>query len=223
VRSQNNRPRCEDPLELLPRVISKLYSIWVGLVYPFASKGRNLSIHFTSQLSRQKAPAISLGNSVLLQKRAWLNVADDLQNRTRGPAILIDDNCSIGNDSIVSAKNRIHLERDVLVAQSVLIMDHSHKYEDITIPIIAQGIAEGGGIRIGQGCWIGHGAAIICNRGELVLGRNCIVGANAVVTRSFPPYSVVAGNPARIVKQFEPVTKVWSSVRPVEWTAAPLS
>jgi acetyltransferase-like isoleucine patch superfamily enzyme len=51
----------------------------------------------------------------------------------------------------------------------------------------------------------GQRAAIVCTRGDLVLGRNCVVAANAVVTRSFPPYSVIFGNPARVNKQFDPV------------------
>jgi acetyltransferase-like isoleucine patch superfamily enzyme len=88
-------------------------------------------------------------------------------------------------------------------------MDHSHAYEDITVPIREQGVTEGGRIRIGQGSWIGFGAAIVCPKGELTLGRNCVVGANSVVTRSFPPYSVIAGNPAKVVKQFDPVKQAW--------------
>jgi acetyltransferase-like isoleucine patch superfamily enzyme len=41
------------------------------------------------------------------------------------------------------------------------------------------------------------------------VGRNCFVAAHAVVTRSAPPYSVLSGNPARIVRQFDPVKQVW--------------
>ncbi|HKR28750.1 MAG TPA: hypothetical protein VJS11_14900, partial [Acidobacteriaceae bacterium] len=47
------------------------------------------------------------------------------------------------------------------------------------------------------------------NQGELVLGRNCIVAANSLVTRSFPPYSVIVGNPARVAKQYDPEQQVW--------------
>ncbi len=205
----NNRPGCfcEDPLQLLPRGLTKLYSIWVSLFYPFASKGRRMSFHYTSQLNRRRVSRISLGNSISLRKGAWLNVADE--NPTGEPAIVIEDNCHIGTDSIISAKNLIHLERDVLVAQSVLIVDHNHAYEDITIPIVKQGITAGGRIRIGQGSWIAHGAAILCPKGELTIGRNCVVAANSVVTRSIPDYSLVAGLPARIIRQYDPNTKTW--------------
>ena len=44
---------------------------------------------------------------------------------------------------------------------------------------------------------------IVCEQGELVIGRNCVIGANCVIARSIPPYSVVAGNPAKIVKQYD--------------------
>lgn len=205
----NNRLPLKDPLEIFPRVLTKLYSIWVSLFYPFASIGRNVSFHFTSQLNRQRAYRISLGNSVSLRKDAWLNVADESGDRDLDPAIVIEDNCHIGYGSIISAKNRIHLESDVLVGQQVIIVDHNHAYEDITIPVVKQSITEGGRIRIGQGSWIGRGAAIICPKGELTIGRNCVIAVNSVVTRSIPDYSVVVGMPARIIRQYDPETRTW--------------
>jgi acetyltransferase-like isoleucine patch superfamily enzyme len=207
VRHSSQRPRFSDPLQLLPRGLTKLYSIWVSLVYPFASKGRNLSFHFTSQVDRQRAVRISIGNSVKLQKDAWLNVATE--DPTGEPVIVIDDNCSIGYGTMISAKNRVHLERDVLVGQQVIILDHHHAYEDIMTPISRQGITEGGRIRIGQGSWIGRGSAIMCARGELTIGRHCVVAVNSMVTRSIPDYSVVFGSPATIIRQYDPETRAW--------------
>lgn len=203
----NQRPPSKDPLELIPRGLTKLYSTWVGLTYPFASKGRNLSFHFTSQMNRQRASRISLGNSVTLRKDAWLNVATE--DLTGEPVIVLDDNCNIGYGSIISAKNQIHLERDVLVAQQVIITDHNHAHEDITMPIVNQGILGNGKVRIGQGSWIGRGSAIICTRGELTIGRNCIVAVNSVVMGSIPDYSVVFGSPATIIRQYDPETRTW--------------
>jgi len=209
VHHSNHRPHCycEDPLTFLPWAVTQVYSLWVSLVYPFASKGRNLDVHYMSQLTRTRANRISLGNSVSLRKGAWLNVV--APESTGDPVIIIEDNCAIGNDSIISARNQIHIERDVLIAQSVLVIDHNHAYEDITVPIVNQGITEGGRIRIGQGSWIAHGAAILCPKGELRIGRNCVVAANSVVTRSIPDYSLVAGLPARIIRQYDPETKAW--------------
>jgi acetyltransferase-like isoleucine patch superfamily enzyme len=158
-------------------------------------------------LARERAARISLGNSVSLRKDSWLNVATE--DPTGEPVIVIDDNCTIGSGSIISAKNRIHLERDVLVGQQVIMLDHNHEYEDITIPVREQGVTEGGKIRIGQGCWIGRGAAIICPRGELTIGRNCVVGINSVVMGSVPDYSVVFGSPAAIIRQYDPETRTW--------------
>ena len=122
---------------------------------------------------------------------------------------MIDDNCSIGYGAMVSAKNRIHLERDVLVGQQVVIIDHNHAYEDIMTPIAKQGLTEGGRIRIGQGTWIGRGSAIICARGELTIGRNCVVSVHSMITRSIPDYSVVFGSPATIIRQYDLETRAW--------------
>jgi acetyltransferase-like isoleucine patch superfamily enzyme len=169
--------------------------------------GRNISLHFTSEIARERASRIKLGNSISLRQFAWLNVADD--NPTGEPLIVIEDNCHIGFGSIISAKNGSYLERDVLVGQSVIIIDHNHKYDDIMVPVIKQGITSGGRIRIGQGSWIGRGAAIIAPKGDLTIGRNCVVAVNSVVTRDVPDYCLVAGYPATIIRQYDPETQTW--------------
>jgi acetyltransferase-like isoleucine patch superfamily enzyme len=91
-------------------------------------------------------------------------------------------------------------------------MDHNHEYSDPTCPIHAQGVTEGGRIVIGRNCWLGYNSVIFCGKGELTLGQNSVVGANAVVTRSFPPFSVVAGNPARLIKRYDPELQRWIRV-----------
>jgi acetyltransferase-like isoleucine patch superfamily enzyme len=214
---RNSRLGFEDPLNLVPRALTKLYSMWVGATYPFASKGRKLSVHYTCDV---RNPAlIEVGNDVIIQKDVWLHAwpltesDDELE-----PALVIGDACLIGRRSHITARNHVHIEPDVIVSASVLIQDHGHAYQDVASPIRLQGIVKGGRIRIGQGSWIGQGAAIVCTQGELVLGRNCVVGANAVVTRSAPAFSVLSGNPARVVMQFDPVKGTWvlGSSRPVE-------
>ncbi len=123
--------------------------------------------------------------------------------------IQLDEGCKVGRLCVISARNRIHFERNVVFAPSVLVMDHNHAFEDVNVPIKRQGITAGGTIRIEEGCWIGFGAAIVCGKGELVIGKNSVIGANAVVSRSIPPNSVVTGNPARVVKQFDQAKGEW--------------
>jgi acetyltransferase-like isoleucine patch superfamily enzyme len=201
-------PRFEDPLNLFSHVFTKLYTLWLKTTYPFASIGSNLSIHPSIVLSRRVAPGIKIGNFVIIRNNAWLNTVD-LSESDGGVKISIDDHCVINAQAVLSAKNNIHLERDVMVSACALIMDHNHAYEDIGKPIQAQGSTPGGTIRIEQGCWVGHGAAIVCGHGELVIGRNSVVAANALVTRSFPPYSVIVGNPARLARKFDTVKGIW--------------
>lgn len=193
--------------------------MWVGASYPFAFKGRKLSIHYTCDL--RNPSLMRIGNSVIIHKDVWLHAWLPVEYKG-DPVLAVDDNCLIGRRSHITARNGIHIEPDVIVSASVLIQDHGHAYGDVTLPIRLQGIVEGGRIRIGQGSWIGQGAAIVCTEGELVLGRNCVVAANAVVTKSAPPYSVLSGNPARVVKQFDPARGTWvlGSSRPLESEAS---
>lgn len=200
--------RCADPLSFLGRALTKLHSLWVSLTYPFVSVGRGLSMHYTCDLYRPSAGFIKLGSHVIISKDVWLNVSSTAE--LDQPIITIDDHCSIGRRSEISARNGIHIERDVVLSAGILVIDHNHAFADVTTPIKDQGITLGGRIRIEQGCWIGQGAAIVCEKGELILGRNSVIAANALVTKSCPPYSVVVGNPARVVKQYDPGKGKWA-------------
>jgi acetyltransferase-like isoleucine patch superfamily enzyme len=204
-----------DPLRLLSSCFTKLYSLWVSLTYPFASKGSNLSIHYTCKLSRLNAHRIKLGDSV--QLRPDVSVTLLARDQTGDPLIMIDDNTCIGRMGHISAANCIHIERDIIIGQSVLMSDHGDARDHIAPQGPGQPASKGDRILIGEGSWIGHGAAIVCTRGDVVLGRNCVVGANAFVTTSFPAYSVIFGNPARAIKQFDVTRNAWvmGSVSPV--------
>jgi acetyltransferase-like isoleucine patch superfamily enzyme len=198
----------EDPLRLLARIPIRLYSMWVHATYPFAAIGRDVEFHYTWDFRRYLAHRVKLGSSVFIGKDVHFGAY--CPNEEKGePMIVIEDGSIIMRRGQISARNCIHIGRDVVVSASVLIMDHNHSYEDTTRPIKEQSITSGGRIRIEQGCWIGHGAAIVCNQGELVLGRNSVVAANALVTKSFPPYSVLVGNPARLARQYDPAKGIW--------------
>jgi acetyltransferase-like isoleucine patch superfamily enzyme len=202
-------PSChslEDPLTWLSRLVNKLNSLWLTWTYPFASVGKGLFVHYSCDLRRPVANRIWAGDSVSLGREVWLNVLEKDAN-TNGPAIILEDGCKIGRRSMISAKNRIYIGQNTILCPSVLVMDHNHAFENVSIPIFQQGVTQGGTIRIEEECSIGFGAAIVCNQGELVIGRNSVLGVNSVVGHSIPPYSVVTGNPARVVKRYDPDRK----------------
>jgi len=196
-----------DPFSHIPRFAKKVHTFWLRHTYPFIAMGKGASIEPSAEISRIAARHISLGEGVFIGKDVWLNVVRE--GDSSRPKITLGKGCRIGRRTTISARNSILLEDDVLLAPSVLLMDHNHEYSDPRIPIHSQGVTEGGSISVGKNCWLGYGCVIFCANGDLTIGQNCVIGANSVVTRSIPAFSVVAGIPARILKQYDPESGQW--------------
>ena len=128
-----------------------------------------------------------------------------------GEKLVIGDRCDIGTRNRFSGT--IVLESDVLLGPDNFICSENHDYENIDVPIKDQGvrfICRNGHdeLKIGQGSWIGTHVAII---GDVHIGKNCVIGANAVVTRDIPDYCVVAGVPAQIIKRYNLQSRKWEN------------
>jgi acetyltransferase-like isoleucine patch superfamily enzyme len=205
-------PDSEDPLHLISRARTWLHTQWLRKTYPFAAFGPRTSVNYSCDIPRSSARAIAFGEHVYLAPDCWLNVTEGAFSPQ--PKITIGKGCKIGRRATLSARNSIILEEDVLFAPSVLLMDHNHAFSDVTTPIHAQGVTAGGTIRIGRNCWLGTNVVVLSGEKDLVIGRNSVIGANAVVNQSFPDFSVIAGNPAKLLRVFEPETQAW--VKPGE-------
>lgn len=120
------------------------------------------------------------------------------------PCITIGDRVSINYDCHIGCVDAVTIGNDVLLASRVYISDHSHgapDYHDIDVPPSARNVFSKGPVVIEDSAWIGEGACLLPG---VRVGRYSIVGANAVVTRDVPPYTVVGGVPARTLKTLSP-------------------
>jgi len=147
------------------------------------------------------AQYISIGCGVTIDKFVYLYALDTKKE----PEIRIDDNARIGHYCHIVALDKVHIERDVLIGDRVYIGDNNHNYKDISCPVSEQGVSSKATTVIGAGSWIADGVVIISSK----VGKNCVIGANSVVTQDIPDYSVVVGNPAKIIKYYDPLTEKW--------------
>lgn len=130
------------------------------------------------------------------------------------PAIIFGGNVNIGDDVRIAAAEKIKIGNNVLIGSKVLIIDNSHgayKGDNQDSPDIPpnQRPIYTAPVVIEDNVWIGEGAVIQMG---VSVGFGCVVGSNAVVTKSVPPKSIVGGVPARIIKKYEAERNKWESV-----------
>lgn len=130
----------------------------------------------------------------------------------------IEDYSCVNNgmgDVIIGSKTRVGLSNTIIgpveigdnvnMAQNIVVSGLNHGYEDITKPPREQKCSTAK-IIVEDDCWIGANAVITSG---VRIGKHSVVAAGSVVTKSCPPYSVVAGNPAKIIKMYDAELKCW--------------
>lgn len=130
-----------------------------------------------------------------------------------GGKIEIGNNFFIGSNTCIHAKEYVFIGDNVIISNNVLITDNNNhptsptkrmemsKCENYqTDPLWSWENADSAPIYISDNVWIGRDTVILKG---VTIGKGSIVGLRAVVTHDVPPYSVVAGNPARVVKKLK--------------------
>lgn len=140
---------------------------------------------------------VILGDHVVLGRNTRIECTGSLQHV--GIGIKIGNDTSFGSDCYFGAAGGIEVGSNVVAGQYIRFHSENHNYDDLDVLIKDQGVSHKG-IRVGSNCWIGAGAVFI-DGAELCDG--CVVAANAVITKKFPPNSVVGGVPAKIIKMRE--------------------
>jgi len=138
---------------------------------------------------------IVVGSANALSKGCWLFPIDEDHSGTR---IRIGDYNFFNRDCMLDACNLIEIGDHNMFGPGVYITDSNHTVSAESW--VASSPMERGRVRIGNGCWIGAHAVILK---DVEIGDRSVVAAGAVVTKSFPPYSVVAGVPARLIRSVQ--------------------
>ncbi len=143
---------------------------------------------------------IAIGRGTTVGPLASLSAGMPSQADMRGePIITIGDRCTLGKGIGIVGHERIEIGDDIWTGHYVYVTDQNHGYEDIDLPIGVQ-MWKNEPVSIGDGSWLGHGAIVLPGSR---IGRHVVVAAGAIVAGlHVPDNSVVAGVPARVVRQY---------------------
>ncbi len=184
----------------------KLKGIWnricfVGVKRKLASCGSH--VLFERPFDLEGAKHISLGSNVRSKPRLHLAAIGSHNGLSFRPEVRIGDNVSINFDVHIACINRIEIGDGSLLASKVFITDHYHgdtTLESLRIPPSMRVLTSKGPVIIGKNVWIGEGTVILPG---VTIGDHAVIGANAVVTKDVPAYSVAAGVPASVIRSYD--------------------
>lgn len=170
----------------------------------FHSCGRNL--HIGKDVKFGNPGKISFGNNCDVADYVVFAPLVSNCGQEYPSTITVGNNVHFGTQNRIAAKDSVVIEDNVLFAAFVHVTDHSHEYHDVSRPISLQGVMGKGKIVIKEGSWLAFGCHILSG---VTVGEHSVVAANSVVTKDVPAYSVVAGNPARVVSRYNFEKQSW--------------
>lgn len=160
--------------------------------------GKNFDV--TQPFSIVGGEHIQIGDDFFACASCSIEAWDEYLGHFYHPVIQIGNNVRMNRGCHLTAIEGITMGDGILLGSNVLITDNSHgrcSMEECHIPPAERELYSKGPVSIGDCVWIGDGAVILPG---VTIGKGSVVGANAVVTKSVPEYSIVGGNPARIIR-----------------------
>lgn len=176
--------------------------LWVSwLVNPFIHhRGKGSRICRSTRMDVLPSRDFYLGKNSTIEDFATVNNGVG--------AVHIGDRTRIGLGCVLIGP--VHVGSDVMLAQNIVCSGLNHEYRDPDVPIADQPVSTAT-IHIGDEVWIGANAVITAG---VQIGRHAVIAAGSVVTKDVPAFCVAAGNPARILKRFNPENKQWERESP---------
>ena len=174
--------------------------LWVKIfLNPFKhTKGKNSRICRFTRMDVMPFNNFVLGNDSTIEDFTTINngVGD----------VLIGDRVRIGMSNVLIGP--VTIGNDVMLAQNIVLSGLNHGYEDINIVPHKQPVTKKK-ITLEDEVWIGANSVVVAG---VTIGKHSVIAAGSVVTKNIPPYSVAVGNPAKVIKQYNPQTAIWERV-----------
>lgn len=189
---------------LISVLYKQIYRVYrQGRYWHYKRKGLNaLSNPFNSSVRLTGSEYMTIGCNTHFGSKAILECWNEFCGQKFSPSIIIGANCSFGEYVHITAINKIEIGNGVLCGRFVLVSDNNHgdsnSLQDNDIIPSQRPLTTKGSIRVGNNVWIGDKATIL---GGVCIGEGAIIAASSVVTKDVPPFSVVVGNPARIIRR----------------------
>lgn len=187
------------------KFISLFTPPYFNKIYTIYTKNRFKSIGWATSFERfsllQGENYITIGSNVWIGEGCYLTAWSSYRGQHFSPEIIISDRVTIGPHAHITAINRITIGKGVLTGKYITITDNSHgkseSIDDLMELPIERPLYSKGPVVIEDNVWIGDKVVVLPN---VRIGKGSVIGANSVVTKDIPPYCVVAGNPAKIIK-----------------------
>ncbi len=175
---------------------NRLYSEWLRCFLQDCGDG-----FFTeSPVCLRGGSYISIGPNFHARARMRLECWDEFMGERFTPRLSIGRGVAFNFNVHIGCIDRIEIGSNVLLASNIFITDHLHGAmlsEEIDVPPAKRRLSSKGPVVIEDDVWIGENVSILPN---VTIGKGSVIGANSVVTRSFGPYSVIAGVPAKLIR-----------------------
>jgi len=157
--------------------------------------GRQFNLEEGCEIVALSKRGVVFGNRCTVGRGAIIRPSNVLLDEP-GEGLRVGDYSNIGPLSYIGCSGYIEIGSGVMMGPRVNLMAESHKFDDVSRPMKEQGVARSF-IRIEDDVWIGVQVTILSG---VTVGRGSIIAAGAVVTKDVPPYSVVAGVPAKVMR-----------------------
>lgn len=157
--------------------------------------GNNLSVSRGCYIDALSIDGICFGDNVSIGKYTCIECSGTLKDLGKG--LIVGNNVGLGTHGFFGCAGGVSIGDNTIFGNYVSVHSENHNYKDRNIPIRLQGVNRKG-IKIGKDCWIGAKVTILDGAD---IGDGCIVAAGAVVRGKIPPYSIIGGVPAKIIKE----------------------